>query len=369
MQTLKKLAPILIVWVLMSYVIWATSDAFVVGFDLGAHAAFVIHSLALLFVALFLFSFFSGRFMWAYHIRFLYKLFNILVGLLFYFFPASFVLAITLAIHPLSVTHSVLISSIAAYTALVLGLIGLLQARCMKVKRYTITLPHLPHALDGKSIVVVSDTHFGLVNFKNFSKRVIKKIDSLTPHFILHAGDFYDGPKVDTAPITRAWRTLAEKYPVFYAPGNHEHYGDYKQFIMSLKDANVKVLEDQMVIHEGIQIIGVDYRSAGKKLETKAVLEGLHIDRSMPSILINHPPSFHTEAMGSGTSLMVSGHTHRGQFWPINYIVWMIYKKFIYGLHKVGEMYALTTSGVGTAGPPLRLFNTPEVVLITLKQN
>lgn len=65
---------------------------------------------------------------------------------------------------------------------------------------------------------------------------------------------------------------------------------------------------------------------------------------------------------------MVSGHTHRGQFWPLNYIVKAIYGKYIYGMNVDDTLTTLTTSGVGTAGPPMRLFNSPEIVVINFQK-
>jgi len=64
---------------------------------------------------------------------------------------------------------------------------------------------------------------------------------------------------------------------------------------------------------------------------------------------------------------MLSGHTHRGQIWPYNYITKIIFGKYYYGLNIEDEFTQYTSSGVGTWGPLMRTANRPEIVKIILK--
>jgi predicted MPP superfamily phosphohydrolase len=66
----------------------------------------------------------------------------------------------------------------------------------------------------------------------------------------------------------------------------------------------------------------------------------------------------------AGISLQLSGHTHRGQFFPFTRIVSRIYREYAYGLHRLGGLLVYTTSGAGTWGPPMRFGTNPEIVLI-----
>lgn len=255
--------------------------------------------------------------------------------------------------------------------SLVLASIGYIQARFIKVVDYTIKSEKVPESLLGKKAILISDTHFGKVNHKYFSDKIVNKIITLNPDFVLHAGDFYDGPKNDTKPITLSWFRLAEKFPVFMAPGNHEEYGDYRGFLKSIADAGVNTLEDQKIAFGDIEIVGIKYReNLGKKntanLEiVNNALKNLNLDPNKFTILINHAPTALKVANDYNIDLQVSGHTHKGQFWPLNYIVKSIYKEYTYGLNPYQNLQVLTTSGVGTASVPSRLFNTPELVRIT----
>ena len=64
---------------------------------------------------------------------------------------------------------------------------------------------------------------------------------------------------------------------------------------------------------------------------------------------------------------MLSGHTHKGQFFPFNLITRLIYRKMNYGLNKEKVFQSYTSSGAGTWGPPMRNFSNSEIVVIKLE--
>ena len=90
----------------------------------------------------------------------------------------------------------------------------------------------------------------------------------------------------------------------------------------------------------------------------------MDIDRQAPSILLVHNPNHLPVAQEAGISLQLSGHTHRGQFFPFSAIVLRLYGKFAYGLHRLGDLQVYTSCGAGTWGPPMRLGSNPEIVMI-----
>ncbi|HTH93204.1 MAG TPA: metallophosphoesterase [Candidatus Paceibacterota bacterium] len=298
--------------------------------------------------------------------RTLYTILNIIAGIFFYLFLGAIALGIIdtilfLSIHtaPLWIGWAMVCISVLA------SIIGFIQARIITVKRYSITLPHAPASWNGKTAVLVTDTHFGLVNYKKFSDMVVQKILSLKPDFVLHGGDFYDGPIVDTAPLVASWKKLTEEVLLFYTPGNHEAYGDYELFVNSLRQMGATVLDDKVAEYDGVQIAGTLYHSGRESKEVAEALAHMNLDSAKASILINHPPTSLPEASEANISLMVSGHTHRGQFWPFRYITRRVYKGYDYGVKAYKNMTVVTSNGVGTFGPPLRFLNSPEVVLLT----
>ena len=87
------------------------------------------------------------------------------------------------------------------------------------------------------------------------------------------------------------------------------------------------------------------------------------IDKNYPIILMDHQPFGLNEAVAEGIDLQLSGHTHFGQLWPINYIVRAIYE-LAWGYKKIANTHFYVSDGVGTWGPPVRVGNRPEIVSI-----
>lgn len=297
-----------------------------------------------------------------------YLITNILAGVVLYLFLGAVLLGIV------SIGFAIAGKNIPLFIAWAILALSLLsaagafiQARTVSVVRYEVVLPGAPASWNGKVAALVSDTHFGLINHKRFSDKVVDNIISLHPDFVLHAGDFYDGPKVDTASITASWTRLASQIPVFYAPGNHETYGDYRMLVDSIAAAGATVLEDSKTEYEGVQIVGTLYHPGREPKEIEDALTAMGVTDRIPAIMINHAPTAFTAPFKHGVDLVVSGHTHRGQTWPLRYITNKIYGVHNYGLSSYETMTTLTTSGIGTYGPPVRLFNSPEVALITFK--
>lgn len=341
------------------------AQVYATGFRLSGHGTSILKIFALILPLIFTTSMFLDLIDDDHYLKKLIYPINLFAGLTLYVFLSSVILSIFILIASgISVTLPTSISIVCFATACILGIVGAIQAKRTKVTTYTVPLPGAPESWNNKKAVLVSDTHFGLINHKNFSDKIVRNILKLEPDFVLHAGDFYDGPKNNMSSITESWKELTNKMPVFYTSGNHELYGDYNSFISSIREAGITVLLNEMFEHEGVQIAGITYYAKNKTGDAHKAILSLGVDRQKPLILINHPPTFHDSAIHIDANLMVSGHTHKGQFWPVNYITEIMYKKFFYGLNKKQNLIAITTSGVGTSGPPIRLFNTPELVVI-----
>jgi hypothetical protein len=126
----------------------------------------------------------------------------------------------------------------------------------------------------------------------------------------------------------------------------------------------VRVLTNEKVEVDGLQIVGVPYRNAAPGEHFTSVLQGIRLDRNRASILLTHAPDHPEIAEAAGVSLQLSGHTHLGQYIPWSWVARRIYRQFVYGLSRIGKMQIFTSSGAGTWGPPLRLGSNPEIVVL-----
>jgi predicted MPP superfamily phosphohydrolase len=233
-----------------------------------------------------------------------------------------------------------------------------------RVRRIRIKLSHLPAAWRGRTAALISDLHLGHVWNVGFARRMVATIAKLKPDVVWIAGDLYDGTAVDTERAAAPLRELKPPLGVFFVEGNHEEFSNPAKYVDAIRQAGVRVLDNEKTEVDGLQIVGVPYRHATHAEHFRSVLEGLHLDRSRASVLLTHAPDQTGVAEAAGIGLQVSGHTHLGQFIPYSWIAARIYRKLVYGLNRVGKMLVYTSSGAGTWGPPLRLGSSPEIVLL-----
>jgi predicted MPP superfamily phosphohydrolase len=198
----------------------------------------------------------------------------------------------------------------------------------------------------------------------SFLRRMVAKILKEEPDAIFIAGDLYDGTAIDAGRAAKPLRELTAPQGVYFVAGNHEQFGDDSKYLRAVASAGVRVLSNEKVEADGLQIIGVPYRHAAHDGHLASVLQGIGVDRRRASILLTHAPDHPEVAEAAGVSLQLSGHTHVGQFIPWSWMARRIYRQFVYGLSRIGKMQVFTSSGAGTWGPPLRLGSNPEIVVL-----
>ena len=257
-------------------------------------------------------------------------------------------------------------------TAIAAGLYGLLNAAWPRVVRIAVALPNLPAQWRGRTAALVSDLHLGHVRNGRFVRRVVNKLLALQNDIVFVAGDLYDGVAADFEKLARPWADLvaspnAAALGVYYIAGNHEEFYRNAEYLPPLLRAGIRVLNNEKVEVDGLQLIGVHYRDAVNADQYRSILRNMKLDRTRASLLLLHAPVRLPISEEEGISLQLSGHTHGGQFFPWTLIAQRVWKKFIHGLQRFGALQVYTTYGTGTWGPPLRLGTRPEIVLITFE--
>jgi predicted MPP superfamily phosphohydrolase len=248
--------------------------------------------------------------------------------------------------------------------ALVVSAFGLINAAWTRVKRITVKLPNLPASWRGRVAALVSDLHLGHVRNVGFTRRIVTMLRQLRPDVIFIAGDLYDGTAADLARLARPLTALSPPLGAFFVAGNHEEFRDHTKYLKAVDHAGVRVLNNEKVELDGLQLVGVHYRDSTNAPHYRSVLQRAAIDPSRASILLTHAPHLLNVAEEAGIGLQLSGHTHRGQSFPFTWITRRIYRDFVYGLQRLGRMQVYTSCGAGTWGPPLRVGSSPEIVLI-----
>jgi uncharacterized protein len=249
------------------------------------------------------------------------------------------------------------------------GFYGVFNASWTRITRTRVRLANLPAAWRGRRAALISDVHLGHVRNGSFLRRLVAKTLREEPDAIFVAGDLYDGTAIDAQRAAEPLNELVAPQGVYFVAGNHEQFGDDSKYLNAIAAAGVRVLSNEKVEVDGLQIIGVPYRNATQNGQLASVLHEIGLDRDRASILLTHAPDHPEIAEAAGVSLQLSGHTHLGQFLPWSWMARRIYRQFVYGLSRIGRMQIFTSSGAGTWGPPLRLGSNPEIVMLEFQQS
>ncbi len=249
--------------------------------------------------------------------------------------------------------------------ALAVSLYGLLNARRIRERSLRIALPNLPTSWAGRTALLISDLHLGNINAAPFSRKIANIARRLNPDIVFIAGDLFDGSKADPNRLAAPLFQLAPPHGIYFSGGNHDAFGDIGQYESALARGGIRVLHNERVLADGLQIVGISYDSSMQPLRLRTYLEGLRLASGPASILLNHVPNRLPIVEVAGVSLQLSGHTHNGQIFPFTWFTRRAFGKFTYGLQQFGKLQVLTSSGAGTWGPPMRVGSAPEVVLIT----
>jgi predicted MPP superfamily phosphohydrolase len=231
---------------------------------------------------------------------------------------------------------------------------------------YFIETKHIVVPMDklqkNMTIVQLSDVHLGAIHNTHFLKRVVDKTNGLNPDAVLITGDLFDGGGVLDGDIAMLLNGF--KAETFFTTGNHERYAGLDNAMAVLNKTKIRVLQNEAVDYKGIQIVGIG-DTYDDFTRPNDFVSKIAINKSLPTILMYHQPTGIKEANEAGIDLQLSGHTHYGQFFPINLIV-MVLSRYPYGLHDYNGTKIYVTSGVGTWGPPMRLCSRNEIVVIHL---
>jgi predicted MPP superfamily phosphohydrolase len=248
--------------------------------------------------------------------------------------------------------------------ALMASLYGIINSGMIRITQMNLQLPDLPSQWRGKTAVWVSDTHLGQVRNYGFARKVAEMVRNLKPDILFIGGDLYDGVAVDLDHVIEPFSKISVPYGTYFITGNHEEFFDNTEYLQAVRRAGIRVLYNEMVDLEGLQIIGVDYNDSRNKERLKMIFQKMEIDRHKPSILLEHAPLHLEVAEAEGISLLLSGHTHHGQVFLFRFITSWVYHGYDYGLKGFGSLLVYTSSGAGTWGPPMRLDTKPEIVVI-----
>ena len=244
------------------------------------------------------------------------------------------------------------------------------------------------------TVVLASDLHLGYHNRKAELGRWIDLVNAENPDLVLIGGDIIDRSLRPVIRDNYASEFQRLSAPIWTVLGNHEYYSDVEGSEKFFKDAGISLLKDSYIDTLGIRVVGRNDRSFPCRPALWEILPKDDVDEvsdseeSLPqasiypdrarsaaslwqgfpqtepfTILLDHQPYNLEEAEEAGIDFQFSGHTHRGQVWPISWITDAMYEK-AWGHHQRGATNYYVSSGLGIWGAKIRIGTRSEYLVL-----
>ncbi len=239
----------------------------------------------------------------------------------------------------------------------------------LRVIRITIKTDKLPPHVRNIKILHISDVHLGPVMGTDKVLLIKKVWEKERPDIIVSTGDLIDGNMRRKDGLASMLKNMHAPLGKFAVLGNHEYYRGVEQAIDFTNRAGFYLLKGERVDLGPLVIVGVDDDDCRFFNACKGTVDEYQILKDTPKdkfvLLLKHKPRLNPSSAGL-FDLMLSGHTHGGIYKPVGEFI--IKRMFITdrGLVRVKDSYVFVSKGVGTGGPPMRLFSPPDVAIVEI---
>lgn len=249
-----------------------------------------------------------------------------------------------------------------------------------EVSHYSVESRRLPAPLDGLVIAQVSDLHN-----RDWGSGLTDQLRKAQPDLIVFTGDLIDFRRGGLGAALRLAQEAAAIAPVYYVSGNHEARSrDFPLLLTGLKEAGVRLLDERQQVFEkaggALTLLGLsdpaflgEITKAQEEEKTRQSLSSLLPEEGGFTLLLSHRPEFFPLYAAHGIDLALCGHAHGGQvrlplLGPLLAPGQGFFPPYAQGLIQQGDSAMVVSRGLGNSVMPVRVNNTPELVIVTLKR-
>ena len=193
---------------------------------------------------------------------------------------------------------------------------------------------------------------------------LLKKLEDLQPDILVSTGDMVDAQINHLDGMAPVWASFNPPMGKYAVTGNHEYYAGLDNSVEFMESAGFTMLRGRVVqVADKLNIAGIDDPARGEPGEDFILFNG--IDKDRYTVFMKHRPEVDPMAVGL-FDLQLSGHTHRGQIFPFNFLTAMQYpmQDGLYRLENDSLLY--TSRGTGTWGPPMRILSPPHITVFEI---
>jgi uncharacterized protein len=243
-------------------------------------------------------------------------------------------------------------------------MVGAVRNNHPRTREYSVEIQKTPLEIRQLKIAFASDFHLRETSSRHLMKRFVAKVNAADPDIVLIGGDVLEGDRQSERldEFKAQFRRLKPKYGVYGVLGNHDlHRANATTFF---DQAGIRVLKDTVEkIDDTFYLVGRnDGRSGGRKSIEELLRD---CDRSLPIIVLEHRPTDLDNVSRSGADILLSGHTHNGQLFPVNFIAQRYYE-LSWGYKLKNRTHVFVTSGIQVWGPPVRTAGASEILIVNV---
>jgi len=243
-------------------------------------------------------------------------------------------------------------------------MIGAVRNNHPQIREYSVEIPKRSSEIRQLKIAFTADFHLRETTSRRLMDRFVKKVNAANPDIVLIGGDVLEGDRQGERldEFQAQFRRLKSKYGVYGVPGNHDlHAAGAMTFF---DQAGIRLLQDAVEkIDNAFYLVG---RNDGRFKGRKSINELLQdCDRSLPVIILEHRPTDLDNVSQSGADILLSGHTHNGQLFPVNFIT-RHYYELSWGYILKNRTHVFVTSGIQVWGPPVRTAGSTEILIVNV---
>jgi len=246
----------------------------------------------------------------------------------------------------------------------------------------TIQSEKLPAAFNDYTILQIADLHGK--SFGSRQKVLLKKVNKLQPDVILMTGDLIDSRRNGEEEALLLMKQLTPDYPVYFVTGNHEVRLNLT-ILPKLERLGVTVLRNTSVPLERdgqfIELLGIDDPTTTRWSEGLQEPDGIRksLDQAQSTaeprafqLLMAHRPEYLPLYAERKVDLVLSGHAHGGQIrLPFTDGMYApgqgFFPELTAGQHTMENTRLIISRGLGNSLFPFRIFNHPELIVVTLR--
>lgn len=233
---------------------------------------------------------------------------------------------------------------------------------------------------EGYRIALIADVHFGVSLDEAQLQAVCDRLSAQNPDAVILCGDIVDNSTTADGMHTvfRILGDIESTFGTFYVFGNHDRptahlEGPFSEaaLIAAIESSGITILQDRLYpLADDLVLVGREDSGFGQR-DGRASIDTLlaDADREAFILTLDHQPREYAENAAAGTDLLLSGHTHGGQIWPVNLLDKLFgFNAAVYGHIQIeNNTQAIVTSGLGGWGFPIKTAAPAEYVMISIR--